>query len=277
MKIDSIKERTKSVWGASPAGTTLGGGAAPGTREFFDAVLEARSTYEMPWLGELVPFESFQGRAVLELGCGAGYDAYAICKSGARYTGIDIVPDNPVRTRKHLEPYGFDPRLIQADAEALPFDSCTFDSVFSNGVLHHTPYIQDAFDEANRVLKPGGEFWVILYHRNSVFYRVTLALVDHFLRRGFLRTTLQERLARIEFTESEDLPLVHVYSRRQVRALLRSSGFEVTGQWVRKLTREDLPNVRFLRALKRRIPAGWLDKLGRRWGWYIIARGVKSR
>ena len=179
------KDRARSVWGASPAGTTYGEGHDPGTPEFFAAVLSKRSSHELPWLFEVVPFASFRGKRVLEIGCGAGYDAYELMRNGADYTGVDITPENPERVRQHLAPYGFEPRVMQADAECLPFPDASFDVVFSNGVLHHTPDMPKAFREVARVLAPGGSFWVILYHKTSVFYWLKLFLTDQVLRGGF--------------------------------------------------------------------------------------------
>ena len=50
------KTRSQAVWDASPAGSTYAVGFAPGSREFFEQVYQRRSTYEMPWLYQLVPF-----------------------------------------------------------------------------------------------------------------------------------------------------------------------------------------------------------------------------
>ena len=269
------KRATQAVWGASPAGTTYAGGHEPGTKEFFEAVLQKRRGYELPWLTDVVPFASFRDRAVLEVGCGAGYDAYEIMRNGGCYTGIDITPENPERTRAHLAFYGYTPTTLQADAEALPFGDSAFDVVFSNGVLHHTPDMPAAFREIARVLRPGGDFWVIVYHRNSLFYRVTLGLFDHVIGGGWRRRTLRERLAMIEFTTSDALPLVNVHSRRELTAILRDSGFEVQGTSVRKLVVEDLPAPGKLGWLWRRVPQQWLDVVGRRWGWYVIAHATR--
>ena len=72
-------------------------------------------------------------------------------------------------TKKHLGFYGYYPRVLEGDAENFQFEDESFDIVFSNGVLHHTPDIGKSFREAYRVLKQGGEFWVIMYHKNSIF------------------------------------------------------------------------------------------------------------
>jgi ubiquinone/menaquinone biosynthesis C-methylase UbiE len=44
------------------------------------------------------------------------------------------------------------------------------------GVLHHIPDPEKGFREIQRVLKPGGKFIVMLYHRNSAYYHILLNL-----------------------------------------------------------------------------------------------------
>ena len=245
----------------------------PGTLEFLENVLRVRSTYEQPWLHELVPFASFRGKAVLEIGCGAGYDAYEFCRRGAAYTGVDIAPENVARTRSHLELLGFNFDVIEADASSLPFAPQSFDVVYTNGVLHHTADIARCLGEANRVLRTGGELWLIVYHRNSLYFWVTLLLYQHLLRGGFRQMSWQERVSSIEMTASSELPVVNTYSRSELRSLLRGNGFSPRRIWVRKLVPEDLPGGRRLWS---RVPQRWLDGIGQRFGWYLVVHAAKS-
>jgi SAM-dependent methyltransferase len=46
--------------------------------------------------------------------------------------------------------------------------------VYSFGVLHHTPQPALAVPEVHRVLRPGGEARIMLYHRHSFNYRVRI-------------------------------------------------------------------------------------------------------
>jgi ubiquinone/menaquinone biosynthesis C-methylase UbiE len=275
-EVENAKQSSRAVWGATSAGTAHALYYTPGTFEFFETVREKRSNAELRTVLALIPFHEMAGRKVLEVGCGAGYDAWEFCRQGADYTGIDLAAENIDRAGRHLEPYGYLPRLREADAESLPFEDESFDVAFSNGVLHHTPRIERALDEVHRVLRPGGEFWMVVYHRHSIFYWLTLWLWAHVLRLGFLKRSFREQLARIEYTTSSELPLVNVYSRREVRRMLRAAGFDVTGLWVRKLERADLPAYRYLRRVLRWIPQGALDLAGRRWGWYIVAHARRS-
>jgi ubiquinone/menaquinone biosynthesis C-methylase UbiE len=272
------KDRAKRVWSQTPAGSLFARDLVPGTKEFFEVTRKMRSEYELPWLEEVFDFGSTSKKKVLEIGFGSGYDALEFCQSGADYVGIDITPENRERAAKHLSYFGFTPRLLQGDAEALAFDNNSFDVVYSNGVLHHTPDILKSFREAFRVLRKNGEFCVIVYNRNSVFYWFSLLLVDYLLTFGFLRESLRHRLSRIEYTTSKELPIVNVYTRSTLTALLREAGFTVNSVVVRKLTREDFPNILPLQALLRRIPQSSFDRLGQKMGWYLVAKAsVESK
>ena len=273
--IDEQKRRTQAVWGASPAGTTHAPEFKPGSKEFFEKARAARKDGELKFLQELIPFASFKGKNVLEIGCGVGFDAFDFCKAGAKYTGIDITPENPDRCKHHLAYYGLTPTCLQGDAEHLPFGNGTFDAVFSNGVLHHTPNIEQSFREAHRVLGPNSSFWVILYHKHSLFYWVSVVLIGHILNLGFLRRTLAARRSMIEYTESSAKPLVNVYSRREVADLLRSTGFVIEQDWVRKLNRDDLPGLPIMRRAWVFVPDRWLSALQTRIGWYVIFKASK--
>ena len=269
---DNVKRAARETWGSTPAGATLAPGTTPGSREFFERARHLRSSVEQPWLSSLVPFGRSKGRRVLELGSGAGFRRVRVLPQRRHLHGIDIAPENIDRARRHLELYGLPAEFLEADAEALPFKDASFDLVFSNGVLHHTASIEQSFAEAHRVVRPGGEFWVILYHRDSIFHWVTLFLYDHLLRGGFRRRSFAERLSMIEYTTSDALPTVNVYSVRQVRRLLEGAGFAPNGSWIRKLLHEDIPGGRRFRRL---LPQQLLDRFARRWGWYVIARGIK--
>ena len=49
----------------------------------------------------------------------------------------------------------------------LPFADDTFDTVFSEGVLHHTPSTRAALESVVRVLRPGGEILFYVYVRKA--------------------------------------------------------------------------------------------------------------
>lgn len=270
------KRAARATWQHNPAGWSHAPDATVGSRSFFDRVVRERFEHEIPFICELIPFASFAGRRVLEVGCGAGYDALKICEGGAAYTGIDLAPANPARLRTHLAERGFAPRALCADAEKLPFPSASFDVVFSNGVLHHTPDIAAALREIRRVLAPGGELWLVLYHRDSAFFWLHVVLSRFLLHGGFLRGPLRRQMSRIESTGSDAEPLVRVYGRRGATALLEAANLRVEESWIRKLQGHDMPGYRVLRHVYPHVPRAWKRFAERRFGWYLTLRATRT-
>jgi SAM-dependent methyltransferase len=275
MTEESIKNATKNVWGACPAGWIFAGGHAKGTSEFFFSVLEKRFTQECEWMDEIVDFKRFKCKKVLEIGCGAGYDAYQFCKAGADYTGIDITPDNPVLAKKHLDACGYSGKFFEMDAEHLQLPD-RYDYIFSFGVLHHTPNITKALHKAYEHLEDKGEAQIIVYYKYSIFYIVHLMIFDWLLRGKFLKMSLQDRLSHIEFTHSSDRPYVCVYGKRQLKKICESVGFKVIKSDIRKLTRHDLPAIPLISRLYRYVPNSLLYILSKKFGWYLSLRMVKK-
>jgi ubiquinone/menaquinone biosynthesis C-methylase UbiE len=267
------KLEAQKTWGASPTGSRSAKGESPGTIGFFEKARLFRDTIEQPWLPEVVPFDEMCDKRVLEIGFGPGYDTLKFMQARAVYSGIDITPENVARARQHLGFFGYAPDLQQGDAESLPFEDNSFDVVYSNGVLHHVPDIQKAFQEVFRVLRPGGEFVVLLYNKRSVFYAgVTLI---HLATGAFLKQTLAERRSKIETTEANAAPIVNVFSRKEIANLLASERFTIKSIVCRKCTPEDLPASSRLGTLYKLVPQFIYDTIGRHAGWYLIARAVR--
>jgi SAM-dependent methyltransferase len=270
------QDAARAVWTSAPAGTTGAGGHEPGTAEFFVSARERRRSHEMPWLEDLVPFSASRGLDVLEIGCGAGFDAFTFIAYGANYVGIDVTEANIDRTRQHLGRYQMTPDVQVAAAERLPFPNESFDFVFSNGVLHHLADPSVGFREAARVLRPKGQAWFIVYHRNSIFYRVNLFFLRYLLGGGFRRGSFENRVSEIEYTHSTERPIVHTFSRGQLRHDLRDAGFVVEDLWTRKFTHEDLPEPGLLTRLWNRVPQRWLDIVAKQFGWYLVVHARKA-
>ena len=263
------KLRAREQWGQDPCGAEYDREHELGTREFFDQVERHRYNEYAAWMPRLMEFDRFQGARLLEIGCGMGTDLLQFARGGARCVGIDLTPRSVEITRHRFRLYGADGRFMISDGEHLPFADNSFDVVYSNGVLHHTPDTAGAIREVHRVLRPGGLAKVMLYHRHSLNYWVEIVLRRGILGAEFLRgRTAEDIMSRvIEFSDHGARPLVKVYSRRQTRELF--SMFKEVRVEVEQLTRAEL---RFLSVL---VSESMLDKLRQRIGWNVIATAVK--
>jgi ubiquinone/menaquinone biosynthesis C-methylase UbiE len=105
---------------------------------------------------------------VLEVGCGQGPLVNHLPQFGASIVGLDMSDASLRRAAEGVRELGnHSVRLLQGDAERLPFADHSFDSVVSFGVLHHTPDTDGAIQEVRRVLKPGGTAIVMLYRSGN--------------------------------------------------------------------------------------------------------------
>ena len=88
----------------------------------------------------------------LDVACGTGHVTNLALERGARSVGVDF-SSAMLAEAMRLHPLV---RFEQADAEALPFSSDSFDAVTVNFGLHHFPFPERALIEARRVLRKGG-------------------------------------------------------------------------------------------------------------------------
>lgn len=271
---DSIKKITKNVWGTNPAGWTHAPQEVKGTKAFFEAVLAKRFSEECRWLPAVVNFPQYKNKKVLEIGCGAGYDAYYFCSAGAEYTGIDLVPENRVLAKKHLSACGYEPQILEMDAEKMEFPE-KFDLIYSCGVLHHIPHIEAVLARSFDHLKDNGKVLFLVYNKNSIAYWGGVYL-NWIIRGRFFYETLAHSLGRVEQVGSTERPLVRVYTKKSFCNLLKKCGFSPTAVSIRKLQREDLPFFRVMKSLYWFIPDRVLEKMGSWWGWYLCVEAVKS-
>lgn len=75
------------------------------------------------------------GKALLDVGCGDGALAAELARRGAMVTGVDLDPAMIAAARRRAEAEGVQLRLVEGQAESLPFDSAVFDYVVAVTVL----------------------------------------------------------------------------------------------------------------------------------------------
>lgn len=112
------------------------------------------------------------GLKVLDLGCGAGRDVYALAMlvgPEGQVTGVDMTPEQLAVARKHeawhAHRFGYaapNTRFVEGYLEcldAIGLEAEGFDLIISNCVINLCADKEAVFRAAHRLLKPGGELY----------------------------------------------------------------------------------------------------------------------
>ncbi len=252
-----MNERVRQYWNTHIHDLDIST-SAPGSAEFFRD-LDQYHFEKLHHLLDLIHFDEWKDKEVLDVGCGAGVEVVRFARAGAHVTGVDIAESAITLARQNLEQQGLGARLLVADGEHLPCPNEAFDLVFAHGVVQYTGDDSRMVAEIHRVLRPGG-----------------LAVFQ-----GYNRVSWLNVLSKLMKTplEHEDAPQLKRYSASEFRALLRP--FDTV----------DLVFERF--PVKSRLHKGWkglafntlfvgtFNALPRAWvrryGWHLLAFCRKER
>ena len=162
---------------------------------------------------------------VLEVAVGTGRNL-PFYPQGVRITGIDLSPAMLEFARRRATELGIDAKLVEGDAETLPFEDERFDTVVCALSLCSIPDSAKAVAEMSRVLKPGGRLllldhigstWPPIYAVQWLLERLTIRSVgEHFTRRQLPLV----RAAGLEVVETKRLKagsMERIFARKPAR------------------------------------------------------------
>lgn len=173
-----LVERIKQYWNKQPCNINHGRSQL-GTEDFFREVSERRYRVE-PHIRDFAGFHLWAGRRVLEIGCGIGSDAEEFAKNGAEYVGIDLSADSLALAMQRFEVLGLEGDFYHRDASESLADLGKFDLVYSYGVIHHYPDIEQILENIHETVVDDGEFRFMVYARNSWKYAMIQKGLDQF-------------------------------------------------------------------------------------------------
>jgi SAM-dependent methyltransferase len=101
------------------------------------------------------------GDRVLDIAAGSGNASIPAALAGGTVTASDLTPELFEVGRRHAAAAGARLDWMQADAEAMPFDTGAFDTVLSCVGIMFAPHHQAAADELVRVTRPGGRIGLL--------------------------------------------------------------------------------------------------------------------
>ncbi|HEV2705669.1 MAG TPA: class I SAM-dependent methyltransferase [Pyrinomonadaceae bacterium] len=254
-----------------------------GSREFFERLDREFYSWNTPLheegrpFGRLFPYDLYGAThaRVLEVGCGLGTMAMNWARQGARVTAVDLNPTSIEMTRKRFALHQLEGEIGLADARSLPLPDEAFDYVYSWGVLHHSPNLEQSINELMRVLRPGGGFGIMLYNRRSILYWYSIKYLQGYLHYEdkFLKPLeLASRYG--DGDTQEGNPHTWPVTSEEAAELLRPHSRDVQvkrlGTELDNIFRQMLPFVG--RAVPRVARKAW----ARRYGWSLWIHGHKN-
>lgn len=214
------------------------------------------------------------GKLLLNIGCGGGQEGLLFAGYGARYIGVDFSYNAARYTQKLMERVGYEGLCYQAEAEHLPFKNNSFDIIYTNGVLHHTPNTLDTLRELHRVLAADGKAVIGLYATHSLsfyWYRFRAILAGNFSARSIERW-LDANTEGEWQTEGRRNQHTRTYSRGRLNAVLKEAGFRSARIDQSQIQLKDLP---VLGRLFRAMPDVIADRCVGAFGMMLIATCTK--
>lgn len=197
--MDLIKKIT-DYWDNQPC-NILNSTGEVGSKEYFDKNSQNRYFVE-PHIRDFAGFHLAQGKRVLEIGCGIGADGAEFAKNGADYVGIDISEKSLEVAKKRFDVYNLrgDFHKLSGDDPKLK-ELGKFDIVYSFGVIHHYPNVQEIINNVHYLLNGTGEFRFMVYAKNS--------WKNAMIRKGLDRYEAQD-----------NCPLANTYTPEEIHDLL---------------------------------------------------------
>lgn len=113
--------------------------------------------------GFFEPSEMFEGKEILDMGCGAAGKSIYYASLGAKMVvGVDIVPHYEAEANELAAKLGYADkfRFVLASADSLPFPDESFDTVIMNDFMEHISNPEAALLEARRLLKKDGRIFI---------------------------------------------------------------------------------------------------------------------
>lgn len=164
-------------------------------RRFFTAVELYAPCKRIPF-DWIIDFDSLQNKDVLEIGVGNGSHAQLLAEHAKSFSGIDLTEYAVKSTSERMRVFGLAGKVMRMDAEEMQFPDKAFDFIWTWGVIHHSADTRKILEEMHRVLRPGGEAVVMVYHRTLWEYYVQGAILAALSGQAFKPTALHSSIQR---------------------------------------------------------------------------------
>ncbi len=184
------------------------------------------------------------GETVLDLGSGAGFDAFLAANrvgDSGRVIGVDMTPEMIAKAKANAEKGEYkNVEFRLGEIENLPAADSSVDVIISNCVINLSPDKKSVFQEASRVLKPAGRLMVsdiVLLKElpDSIRESATAyvgCIAGAMLKSDYLKTIKQAGFQKVNVIEETGFPIDCITSDPTARSVIENLN----------ITEEDIKN-----------------------------------
>ena len=239
-----------------------------GSKKYFDEV-EQRKYFVEPHILKFADFKSWQGKKVLEIGCGIGTDTINFARAGAKVSAVELSKKSLDLAKKRAQVFVLkNIKFYLANAEELSkvVPIKIFDLVYSFGVIHHSPNPERIISEIKKYCNKNTRIKIMVYYRYS--WKVLWILFKY----GQGAFWMLDQLIAENSEAAAGSPVTYVYSKKQVKDLL--SGFKIIDIKIDHIFPYSIPEyvkykykvVWYFRLIPRKI-FRWMEM---NFGWHLL-------
>jgi 2-polyprenyl-3-methyl-5-hydroxy-6-metoxy-1,4-benzoquinol methylase len=209
-------EDVRTYWNARPCNVRHSVKEA-GSKEYFDEI-EQRKYFVEPHIPLFADFLRWNGKEVLEIGCGIGTDTINFARAGAKVTAVDLSDESLKIAKQRAEVFGVNDKITfyQANAEILSdiVPVKPYALIYSFGVIHHTPHPEKAIEQIMKYMDKNTVLKLMVYNRNS--WKVLWILITY----GKCKFWKLDELIANNSEAQTGCPVTYSYTKNTIKDLL---------------------------------------------------------
>jgi 2-polyprenyl-3-methyl-5-hydroxy-6-metoxy-1,4-benzoquinol methylase len=181
-------------------------------------IMSKKQLQKYRWVFNVLPKPIERGSKILDAGCGTGELSCFLSGYGA-VVGMDFSKNaiklaNALKERLKIKNVSFVAGDITGTSRRGKYDY-----VFSIGVLHHIPKVDEAVESLKSCMAEGGFLVVSVYDRHSM---PSFLFWSRFFKKTFTETEIADRFHN---------PYRVFYTKEQMAELMRSHGLKIIKTW----------------------------------------------
>ena len=240
-----------------------------GSKEYFDEV-EQKKYFIEPHIPKFAEFNKWEGKRVLEIGCGIGTDSVNFVRNGAKLTIVEFSDKSLDVCKKRFDVFGLSADFYVGDVERLDefLPEQKFDLIYSFGVIHHVLCPDNAFKQIVKYMDDSTELRVMMYSKIS--YKLFWVMMEN----GMMKMNDMDDFIRKNAEAQYGCPVAYTFTFQEIRDMVGKYGLNVEKIWKDHIFTYNIPDYHNNVYIRDKYWEGIDDKLLKQFehelGWHTM-------